>query len=124
MTDYEQIRQLFARYNQTVDIGDVENWIACWVEDGVLRRSNAEAAVHGHEQLRQAAVNPPAPGMHVSSDHIIAIDGNQATATSYLLYLDRTRSFSVHFFGIYRDQITRTTEGWKFKKRILEVIDS
>jgi hypothetical protein len=123
MDDYEAIRQLSARYNRTSDFMDVEGWIGCWTADGYLRRSTAPGPVQGHAELREAVKNPPAPGVHVTSCDEISVDGDRAQASCYLMYLERP-GFTVNMFGVYTDELVRTPDGWKYQRRILDVLDA
>ena len=35
--DYEEIRQLLARYNFAIDFGDIDSWVQTFTSDGVFR---------------------------------------------------------------------------------------
>ena len=80
--DCEDVLQLFARYSQTLDFGDVEGFVSCFTEDGSLDTSSPEEGVAGVHQgqsalrdfvsatleytagrVRQSAVNPIIEGV-------------------------------------------------------------
>jgi len=101
--DHEEVRQLFARYSQTLDFGDAEGFVACFVEDGVLDTSAPEeglSGVHrGREALRRFAVASTeysAGRVRQSSLNVLVEgDGQTARATSYVIvtraYPDATK---------------------------------
>lgn len=121
MDDIEAIKQLTHRYNLAFDYGDVEAYLACWTEDGFFERSNAGRAYQGHEQLDELIRTFPVDGRHISTNFIVDVDGDAATASSYLLYLDKATDFAVSMFGVYADKLVKTSAGWKFSERRLKV---
>ena len=133
-SDYEAIRQLFARYSQTLDFGDVEGFAACFAADGSLYTSSPEeglAGVHqGHDELRkfaaasleysagrvrQSAVNP-----------LIEGDGTSARASSYGIV---TRDYGPPLVpghvtysvlvttGMFFDELAKQDGRWLFARR-------
>jgi hypothetical protein len=122
MDDIEAIKQLSARYNRTFDFGDVEGWVSCWTPEGTLRRSDAPGPVSGHQQFRDVMEGFPVKGVHVTSDFIIEVDGDRATASCTLMYLDRAKAFAIDFFGVYTDTLVRADDGWKYELRLLDVV--
>jgi pimeloyl-ACP methyl ester carboxylesterase/ketosteroid isomerase-like protein len=118
--DVEQIKQLVARYNQAFDYGDVEGYLATWTEDGLFHRSNALRSYQGHEALRELITTFPVQGRHVSTNFVIDVDGDCATASSYLLYLSAD-GYQPVMFGVYADELVRDGSGWRFSVRKLQV---
>lgn len=121
MDDYEAIRQLVARYNVAFDTLDVAGWVACFTEDGFFERSNAGRAYEGSAQLAELISGFPVKGRHVTTDFQIQLDGDHATMSCYLTYLDRAHAHAVAMFGVYADELRRVNGEWKFSARRLEV---
>jgi ketosteroid isomerase-like protein len=121
MDDIEAIKQLTHRYNLAFDYGDVSGYLDTWSEDGFFERSNAGRAYQGHAQLEELVREFPVDGRHLSTNFIVEVDGDTATASSYLLYLDKSAGFAVSMFGVYADKLVRTDTGWKFSERRLKV---
>lgn len=121
MDDIEAIKQLTARYNLAFDDIDVERYLDTWTPDGFFERSNAGRSYQGHAELTELISGFPIKGRHVTSNFIIAVDGDHATQSCYLTYLDPSRNFAVVMFGVYADELVRTESGWKFSSRRLQV---
>lgn len=121
MDDYEAIRQLVARYNVAFDELDVEGWVNCFTEDGFFERSNAGRSYQGSEELRELLAGFPVKGRHVTTDFQIAVDGDHATMSCYLTYLDRAANHALMMFGVYADELRKVNGSWKFSTRRLEV---
>jgi hypothetical protein len=121
MDDYEAIRQLVARYNVAFDELDVEGWANCFVEDGFFERSNAGRSYSGSAELKQLIREFPVKGRHVTTDFQINVDGDEATMSCQLTYLDRANHHAIAMFGVYADELRRVNGEWKFSKRLLAV---
>jgi hypothetical protein len=66
------------------------------------------------------------PSQHLLGNHIVAIDGDEATARCkarvYHYGLgDRAALEPYECFGVYRDHLRRTSEGWRISRRIFDV---
>jgi pimeloyl-ACP methyl ester carboxylesterase len=118
--DIEAIKQLVARYNLAFDYGDVDGYLATWTEDGLFHRSNALRSYRGHDELRELITTFPVQGRHVSTNFVIDVDGDRATASSYLLYLSAD-GYQPVMFGVYSDELVRGGSGWQFAARRLQV---
>jgi len=121
VNDVEEIRQLSARYNHAGDGDDLAGWLACFSADGLFRRSDGTRVWRGEEQLSQLFSSYPVSGRHLTSDHVIDVDGDSATQTCYLVFLDRARGFAIHMIGVYHDHLVRDEGAWRFSERMLEV---
>jgi len=119
LASIDAIRQLTARYNRASDDGDFEAWLACFAPHGRFERSNDSRAFTGWEELRTLPGRIPVRARHITTDHIITVDGTRARQTCYLLYLDRDRHFRVHMFGVYDDVLVLLDGRWVFESRYL-----
>lgn len=121
MEDYEEIRQLVARYNVAFDVIDVDGWVDCFTEDGFFERSNAGRSYKGREQLAELISGFDIKGRHVTTDFQIHVVGDTAKMSSYLTYLDRANHHAIAMFGVYADELKKVDGEWKFVSRRLEV---
>ena len=117
--DYEEIRQLYARYAVAADtnIDDGEMIAQLFTEDGVLND------YRGYEELKAASK---------SVDRFRVENGIENTPTHYVtnLVIEPTAEGAMGVAydfgwavedalsrGVYHDQLVKTPEGWRFKKR-------
>lgn len=116
--DIVAIQQLLARYNTAVDSGDGPAFAATFTDDGVS--INGESRVAGREALAAipAQATTTVPGLrHWVANHVIDLDGDEATATVYLLALGGGTPPRLLTSGRYVDRLRRTPEGWRFAVR-------
>ena len=127
--DLEAIRRLIAEYNWRLDAGAVEEWVACFTEDGVfscvgLPEGDPRGGSHkGHEALKaygeaHYAINQGRV-RHWNWNLVIDIDGDQATHRCYMnaFGAGRAESAELRFTGFYYDTLRRTADGWRFSSR-------
>ena len=55
---------------------------------------------------------------HVVTNHQIKVSGNKATMLCYLTVFDR-KQLGVTGTAVFRDELIRTGDGWRFSKRTL-----
>ena len=137
-TDIEEIRQLFARYSQTLDLGDVEGFVSCFAEDGSLDTNlpgEGMAGVHqGHDGLRKfAAANADYSGGCVRQSALnllIEGDDENARASSFVFVTrafddvtnaygrpsEATRS-ALETTGMFFDELVKPDGRWLFARR-------
>ncbi len=107
--DRGAISDLLARYCLTLDVDDVDGWVALFTADArflVYGRS-----WDGHEGLRRMATAAPG-GLHLGGPPVIdVVDDDHARTTRNLLFVERggreQRS------AVYTDELVRTADGWR-----------
>jgi hypothetical protein len=112
------IRELTARYNRAVDDGDGEAFASTFTSDGRLE-VGTEMVCIGFVELA-AFGGKPRGTVHVTSDAIVELDGEDATQRCTLVLFRRSRdghSVSVENTGRYDDRLVRTGDGWRFRSR-------
>jgi hypothetical protein len=119
MNDIDQIRMLTARYNQCADSGDQEGMLDTYVPGGSFGRTDLGTEFRGREAIKQMSDSFPVQGRHVTSDHIIEVDGDQATLTCTLLFFNAARGYALYMVGTYNDTLVRVDDGWRFFDRRL-----
>lgn len=116
-TDYDDIRQLVARYGEALDFGDADGFAACFTEDGVLDTSAPEDGLSGSHRGRVALRQYARTNLEYTAglvrqsafNLLIEGDGNTARASSFAFltraYHDETRAN----YGKGDSQVTRST---------------
>lgn len=118
--DYNDIQQLYARYNLAIDTGNAEGWAATFTPDGVFNNTNK-----GHDALVQFIKDwrekrDGANRRHLNSNMVLTPTADGANASIYLLLLNvGVRPATIATTGIYEDVLVRTPQGWRFKSRIV-----
>jgi actinorhodin biosynthesis protein ActVIA len=118
--DYNDIQQLYARYNLAIDTGNGEAWAATFTPDGVFNNTNK-----GHDALVQFIKDwrekrDGANRRHLNSNMVLTPTADGANGSIYLLLLNvGVRPATMATTGIYEDVLVRTPQGWRFKSRIV-----
>jgi hypothetical protein len=119
LEDQLAIRELVARYNHAIDEGRPEEWVATFVPEGTFE-STALGAHTGSVDLLEFAKGYIAAfeGRHVTSDFVVTVDGDGATARCYLIAVNaKTTPPSILTTAVYEDVLRRTPDGWRFVHR-------
>ena len=116
--DYIEIQQLYARYNNAIDSGDAEAYAATFVPDGVFNTFNGHDALVGfihrwHDSMGGANLR------HWNTNLTITPTPDGAGGSVYLLLVNvGVRPPTIQAAAKYEDQIVKTPDGWRFKKRV------
>jgi ketosteroid isomerase-like protein len=130
--DHELIRQLLARYNFAVDLGDAEGWAACFTPDGVFRCTPEGGPLTGRHEGRDALVAYARTHFEISKGRArhwnwnleIDGDGESATMRCYLLSLRATGAdapATLGATGVYRDRLAKVDDRWLFVERHIHI---
>jgi 3-phenylpropionate/cinnamic acid dioxygenase small subunit len=123
--DFLEIQALYNNYAHYFDAGQGEKWAALWTEDGEF--------THGYGPGQASANRTPAKGMaalvrtgstsgtrHFVTNLVITPTADGAKGSCYLLlYSARTNPPSFVETAIYDDTLVKTSQGWRFKKRVV-----
>ncbi|MFV8161526.1 nuclear transport factor 2 family protein [Mycobacterium sp. 134] len=62
--------------------------------------------------------------MHRLSNHAIAVDGDAATARTYIdgLIMAQDNNSGVNAVGFYDDELVRTADGWRIARRVFTAV--
>jgi len=122
--DFEEIKELYARYNQGSDFRDTELFLSAFAEDAVMTREGSD--IVGMDELRadRARRYEGKTGdvgrRHINGSYLINPTSDGAEAKTYYLLMDVTvRPPNVISSGYYEDKFVRTDSGWKIKHRTL-----
>jgi ketosteroid isomerase-like protein len=117
--DQLKIRQLFDSYCDATCRQAVDDYLACWTDDGVRLGDGGEC--HGIVELRAhwdgiwKAVAKMAFMVQIGA---IEVDGDHARARSYCLEVLEFRGGGTHrLIGNYEDLLRRVDGEWRFSER-------
>ena len=120
------ITDVINRYGTTIDAGDYEGLAACFTPDAVVRYGGGREFRGGEavaEFVRSMTVGLVAQ-QHLLGNHEIVLDGDRATATTYLhatqIEGEEAGGGVVVTGGIYRDVLVRTDGGWLIAEREMQ----
>ena len=124
LADERTIRRLMARYFHLVDDGAFDELAALWTDD-------AELVLRGETATGPAAIvaviagrqTPELRGLHVGANAIIDVDGDTARAVSDFVFMRHEGGPDpiVKFIGRYVDRFVRTPDGWRFRRREIQL---
>jgi 3-phenylpropionate/cinnamic acid dioxygenase small subunit len=125
--DKAQITDVLIRYATGIDFKDWALLRTCWTDDvdadygEVGQYSGVDAITGFMEQMHQGM----GPTYHRLSNFAIAVEGDRATARSYvfahLQALPDNPTSWVEALGHYDDELIRTSEGWRIAKRTTHI---
>ena len=119
LADKEAIRELTARYADSVWRRDPEGAVELFAEDGVMDVGNGTVLVgrsalrDGYRAMLTIDLQPFVHG------HVIELAGDRATGRCYLDLRGTVEGKSMTGAGFYEDTYVRTRWGWKFQTRKL-----
>ena len=121
LEDKDAIRDVLARYCFHFDLGEFEEWLQLFTEDGVFEVHGMGRFV-GRNQLRAfLGAIPLVDGLpmlkHCAMNEIIVVDGDRAEVRSYVLVVGGESEVRVGVAGRYEDQLRRANGAWRFAER-------
>jgi ketosteroid isomerase-like protein len=132
--DYEEIRQLLARYARAVDFGDIGGILDCFTPDAYFESvglpneaSHADLRFEGKDQLGVlfTGVYRGIVGhtRHCVNTPVIEGDGETATVFCYLFILrvGMAPHAGVLLTGTYEDRLVKQDGRWRFRARVCKV---
>ena len=127
LIDRAAISDLLIDFARALDDKDWEGYAANYAEDGVLdiAPTISHAGRDGLAEFVAGSLGRYAGTHHISTNHAITVDGDEATTRSYLIaahLLDESDpSRHADGAGWYRCRLRRTPEGWRFTHVSLEI---
>ena len=122
LNDLEAIRRLTYEYAMAVDTMQLDKLIDLFVPEAVFDPGPGGVPVMNDRDEIEAFFKATFEGSrnlyHLTSNHIIDVDGDTASGTVYYAASGVTAdgaSFGAN--GYYRDTYVRTADGWKFLRR-------
>jgi actinorhodin biosynthesis protein ActVIA len=114
--DLVDIQQLYAKYNWALDAGDSQGYASTFTPDGTFNNNVGHDAIVKFADTFHAGM-----GSHVkhwNTNLMIQPSPEGATGQVYLVLVDfATKPPSIATSASYSDQLVKTPQGWRFKKR-------
>lgn len=119
--DRAAIQDLLYQYCHYADAADTDGWLSLYVEDGSLDMGMGGPPIDGKEALRGfASARRPGVGLHLCANPVISVDGDEATAASYVVVLGGNDDPKVRLAGRYEDRLRKVDGQWRFISRRLQ----
>jgi uncharacterized protein (TIGR02246 family) len=124
LADRAAIHDLFTRYCCALDNGEVETVVDCFTADAALKSPVVD--LKGRDAIRAFAgrfAAQRAAGTqfrHMVTNIAVAIDGDRATATAYLLVLiSKDGGHRTLPPGRYECELVKEDGAWRFSRRLV-----
>jgi len=128
LSDYEQIKNLMAKYCLVTDRGSGADMAAFFWDDAVVNFNGREnqgvdAITRGFDSWIEKLRAPVEGLRHILHTPLIEIDGNQATAEAY--YDADGHSMKkgklIQLRGLYKDEFEKRDGEWRFKRKEVQI---
>jgi hypothetical protein len=122
LLDQLEIQQLLARYTHAADQKTPYVMRDIFVENGRFSIDMLEVDVNGLDDIVGYFEQRRAEGQnlrHITSNFVIDIAGDTATAQSYLTLMVPGEKPEILALARYLDTLCKTSEGWRIKERRL-----
>lgn len=114
--DLIDIQQLYAKYNWSLDAGDAEAYASTFTPDGVFNNNVGHDAIVKFANTFHAGLG--AHVRHWNTNLMIVPSAEGASGQVYLVLVDfATKPASIATSASYSDELVKTAQGWRFKKR-------
>lgn len=120
--DYDEIEQLYARYNQGVDLRSAEMWLGVFADDGIFQFRDekyvgqTELAEYRSRTFARTAGGPDI--RHWNGSIVITPTPAGARGRAYWIMLDVSSAVPTEVAsGHYDDEFVKTPDGWRIKVR-------
>jgi hypothetical protein len=114
--DLVEIQQLYAKYNWSLDSGDAEAYASTFTPDGVFNNNVGHDAIVKFANTFHAGVGSHLK--HWNTNLMILPSAEGASGQVYLVLVDfGTKPASIFTSAAYADELVKTAQGWRFKKR-------
>jgi ketosteroid isomerase-like protein len=123
LADLEAIRDLARHYAHCVWTRNADAAAELFAEDGIMDTGDREPLV-GRAEIQKTyretfAASDFRPFVH---QHIVDLSGDQATGTCYLTLKAIVDRVAMTGYGYYDDEYIRVPEGWRFRRRRLNLV--
>ena len=118
--DRDEIRELTARYCHSIAKAEAATIVDLFCDDGIFEMG--ERLVRGRSELEAfyatVSDSPPIPFIH---NHVIDLDGDQATGLCYVEIRLVQAGEAYTAAGWYNDRYRREADRWRFAHRLFHV---
>ncbi|MCP1472308.1 hypothetical protein J3E64_004026 [Sphingobium sp. OAS761] len=122
LADREAIKELTAKYARCVVTGDGRGVGALYSEDGRFAAGRFDYVGRKNIQDFLESQTTPGKNMPLVTDHIIEIDGDEATCYS-IMFTPWFKGKHPGFCGAYSDRLRKIEGEWYFVERSFEFFE-
>lgn len=126
MSDRADITEVLLRYATGIDRRDWDTFRTAFTADCVLDYGEigSFAGVAAVTEFMEQSHSMAGHTMHRLSNIVITLDGDGATARTYVdgLILAPDNASGVNAVGIYDDDLLRTDHGWRIARRVFTAV--
>ncbi|UKD52595.1 nuclear transport factor 2 family protein [Amycolatopsis sp. FU40] len=127
ISDRDAIVEVVNRYSYSLDERDWDSLDQVFTADAVGRYGGQ--ALNGRAAIVasiRSFLDGCGPSQHLLGNHIVELDGDQAIARCKARVYhygagERAALAPYECFGVYRDRLRRTAEGWRITERFFDV---
>ena len=126
VVDRQEIVDVLVSYAVSMDTHDWDGLARCFTEDAVADFGSLGPPMYGASGIRdelRAICEPMDASFHLVGNHVIELDGDSASARSYLIAQHVLREALggpiFHVAGTYHDDLIRTSDGWRITNKRL-----
>ncbi len=119
--DTTEILQLYARYNTAIDTGDASGFGDCFEPNAIFETGYNK--VEGRSEIIDFATrtHEAMPGLrHNATNIVVEGEGRRATGSAFLIGYQVDGGYKVIITGRYTDELEKTSDGWRFSRRVFE----
>jgi hypothetical protein len=119
VTDSDLIRNLLARYWIYLDDRREREWVDLFEDDPDLEFGDVVVRSRGELEALAATFRNYGGGKHISSNELLEVRGDDASATSDVVFLapDTEGTVRVRYYGRCSDRLRRRRDEWRFTSR-------
>ncbi len=121
LEEKDAIREQMARYCFHFDNGEFDAWLDLFTPDGAFDLG-VRGRFAGRDSLQKFLKSLPLTGgvpmmKHCVLNTVVVVNGDRATAQSYVVVIRGGEQLAVTVAGRYDDQLVKTASGWRFQER-------
>lgn len=126
--DHVAIEELTHLFENTFDAGDIDAHMATWADEITFQSPFGDHDDREGYRRWVSGFSEQTRGMggtrHLITNSVIALDGDEARQTAYLVIVGRTLADGAPALmatAQFDDELVRTADGWRFRARTLTV---
>jgi len=117
--DVDQIRQLLVRNFQLGDQNRMAEWVDTFTDDAVFRSPVMNLTGRDELAANGSKLRAQVPARHWVGNMLIDVDGDEATASSYLIVTAAALPPTLMASGGLKDRLRRVDGRWRIAERIM-----
>lgn len=115
--DVDQIRQLLVRNFQMGDQNRMDEWVDTFTDDAVFRSPVGNMTGRDDLVANGSKLRSQAPARHWVGNMLIDVDGDNATASSYMVVISASLPPTLMAGGSLNDRLRRIDGRWRIAER-------